>query len=82
MNNPLLMKLEQFSSFDDRERRRLDQLISERQRTYAPRQDILVEGQNVDTIHIVLSGLAARYKLLERRATDHGLPGSRRRLRS
>ncbi len=65
MSNPLLLKLEQFSSFDDEERRRLDQLIFERQRTYAPKQDILVEGQNVDTIHIVLSGLAARYKLLD-----------------
>ncbi len=65
MDNPLLLKLEQFSSFSDRERQRLDQLISERRQTYAPRQDILVEGQKVDTIHIVVSGLAARYKLLD-----------------
>jgi CRP-like cAMP-binding protein len=65
MKNPLLLKLEQFASFGDQERRRLDQLISERRQTYAPRQDILVEGQNVDTIHIVVSGLVARYKLLD-----------------
>ena len=65
MKNPLLLKLEQFADFKDGERKRLDQLISERQQTYAPKQDILAEGQKVDTIHIVLSGLAARYKLLD-----------------
>jgi CRP-like cAMP-binding protein len=65
MKNPLHLKLEQFASFDAGERQRLDQLISQRRQTYAPRQDILTEGQSVDTIHIVLSGLAARYKLLD-----------------
>ena len=65
MRNPLQSKLEQFASFSDRERERLDELVSGRCQTFAPRQDILVEGQHVSTIHIVLSGLAARYKVLD-----------------
>lgn len=65
MRNPLRLKLEQFASFDNRESRCLDELISERIETFVPKQDILTEGQKVKQIHIVLSGLAARYKLLD-----------------
>lgn len=66
MRNPLRLKLEQFASFSDRERRRLDQLVSGSRESYAPKEDILTEGQRVRNIHVVLSGLAARYKVLDR----------------
>jgi CRP-like cAMP-binding protein len=65
VKNPLRLKLEQFADFSDRESRRLDALIAERTQVFAPRQDILTEGEKVQHIHIVLSGLAARYKLLD-----------------
>lgn len=64
MDNPLAMKLEQFTAFTADERQRLDELVSGRRHTYAARTDILVEGEKVNEIHIVLSGLAARYKIL------------------
>lgn len=78
MNNPLRLKLEQFATFTDRERQRLDDLIAERRETFSPRQDILTEGERVHNIHIVLSGLAARYKLLnegERQIMAFLVPG-------
>ena len=78
MKNPLRLKLEQFATFTDRERQRLDDLISERRETFSPRQDILTEGERVRNIHIVLSGLAARYKLLnegERQIMAFLVPG-------
>src|SRR4028118_2393816 len=62
--NPWTMKMEQFTRFSDEERQILDRLISERQRQYAPGEDILKEGDHVPDCHVVLSGLASRYKLL------------------
>ena len=64
MANPWTMKMEQFTRFSDEERQTLDRLISERQRQYAPGEDILKEGDHVPDCHVVLSGLASRYKLL------------------
>lgn len=64
MPNPLTMKLEQFTAFTADERRRLDELVADRCKCFPARSDILSEGEKVDDIHIVLSGLAARYKLL------------------
>jgi CRP-like cAMP-binding protein len=64
MSNPLTMKLEQFTAFSDDDRRRLDAIASTRTRTWGARQDILREGDHVGDIHLVLSGLAARYKIL------------------
>jgi CRP-like cAMP-binding protein len=78
VTNPLRLKLEQFATFTDRERQRLDDLISGRVETFSPRQDILAEGERVRNIHIVLSGLAARYKLLnegERQIMAFLVPG-------
>ena len=64
MANPWTMKMEQFTRFSNEERQILDRLISERQRQYAPGEDILKEGDHVPDCHVVLSGLASRYKLL------------------
>ena len=64
MINPLLMRLEQFTEFAPPDRIRLDELISGRRKTFGQKQDIITEGSHVDNIHLVLSGLAARYKIL------------------
>ena len=64
MANPLTMKLEQFTSFDPDERQRLDQLLTYPTKAYARGTNIIGEGDKVDEIHLVLTGLAARAKTL------------------
>jgi CRP-like cAMP-binding protein len=65
MGNPWTMKMEQFTRFTDEQKRRLDALVSERVEDYGAREDILREDERVDVCHVILSGLAARYKILE-----------------
>jgi CRP-like cAMP-binding protein len=72
------MKMEQFTPFTDEQRKRLDDLVSSRQQDYARGEDILSEGQKVEECHVLLSGLAARYKLLpdgERQIMAFLVPG-------
>lgn len=64
VKNPWTMKMEQFASFTTGQRQQLDELISQRQEDYSANTDILREGQCVDECHVILSGLAARYKIL------------------
>jgi CRP-like cAMP-binding protein len=61
----LLQKLLQFSDFSDEDKHLINELTSERQKTYGPREDVIREGEHSDDIHVVLSGLACRYKHLE-----------------
>lgn len=78
MRNPWTMKMEQFTPFTDEQRTRLDSLIASRQQDYARGEDILSEGQKVEECHVLLSGLAARYKLLpdgERQIMAFLVPG-------
>jgi CRP-like cAMP-binding protein len=63
MSNPWTMKMEQFTAFSDMEKRRLDDLISRRVQ-YAPKDDIIADGEHSANCHVVLSGLACRYKIL------------------
>ena len=65
MDSPLIMKMEQYMRFSDEDRRLLNDLTSNRQQEYGAREDIIREGEHSRDIHIVLSGLACRYKLLE-----------------
>jgi CRP-like cAMP-binding protein len=58
------MKMEQFTRFSDEERETLDRLALQRHRQFEPGEDILQEGKPSPDCHLVLSGLAARYKLL------------------
>jgi CRP-like cAMP-binding protein len=58
------MKMEQFTAFSDMERRRLDELISGRQDRHAPKEDIIADAAHSNRCHVVLTGLACRYKLL------------------
>lgn len=64
MSNPWTTKMEQFTAFSDMEKRRLDELISAKQEKHAPKEDIIPQGTHVDHCHLVLSGLACRYKML------------------
>ena len=64
MDNPLVMKLEQFRRLPEEDRRLLEDLTSGRQRRLEAREDIIREGEHSPDIHIVMSGLACRYKIL------------------
>jgi CRP-like cAMP-binding protein len=62
--NPWTMKMEQFTAFSDMEKRRLDELISGKRDQHAPKEDIITDGAHSNHCHVVLTGLACRYKLL------------------
>ena len=64
MANPLTMKLEQFVRFDQAEREQLNALLAFPTQTFAPREVIIAEGDKVGNVHLVLTGLAARSKIL------------------
>jgi len=64
MPNPWTMKMEQFTAFSDMEKRRLDELIAAKRQEYAPKEDIIADGAHSGHCHVVLSGLACRYKML------------------
>jgi CRP-like cAMP-binding protein len=64
MANPWTMKMEHFTDFSAEDRRLLDDLVTGRQRHYAAREDIIREGEHSPDNHLILSGLACRYKLL------------------
>jgi CRP-like cAMP-binding protein len=78
MTNPWTMKMEQFTAFTPDQRERLDLLVAQRQQAYRPDEDILVEDRPVNECHVILSGLAIRYKLLrggERQIMGFLIPG-------
>jgi CRP-like cAMP-binding protein len=54
-----------FTSFSDEDRELLNRIMSERQKEYGAREDIIREGQHSRDIHVVITGLACRYKHLE-----------------
>jgi CRP-like cAMP-binding protein len=57
--------MEQFRPFSDKDKQLLNDLTSRRQRQYGPREDLIREGEHSDDIHVVMTGLACRYKILE-----------------
>ena len=65
LESPLLKKLLQFSEFSGEDRELINDLCTARQSHYGAREDIVREGEHSPDIHIVLSGLACRYKHLE-----------------
>jgi CRP-like cAMP-binding protein len=78
MRNPWTMKMEQFTRFTEGERRRLDDIISTKQREHGAREDIIAEGAHSEYCHLLLTGLACRYKLLpdgERQIMAFLVPG-------
>ena len=76
--NPWILKMEQFTRFSKEERQTLDQLVSDRQMQHAAGEDIVREGDHSPDCHVVLSGLACRYKLMpdgERQIMAFLVPG-------
>lgn len=64
MKNPWTLKMEQFTAFSDMEKSRLDDLVLRNQIDHAPKEDIIGDGEHSANCHVVLSGLACRYKIL------------------
>jgi CRP-like cAMP-binding protein len=58
------MKLEQFVRFNQEDRKRLDGLLSYPTKTFNRGDVIIEEGKKVRDIHLLLTGLAARSKIL------------------
>jgi CRP-like cAMP-binding protein len=78
MSNPWAMKMEQFTSFTPEQRDRLDALVALKQREVAAQQDIIADGAHSDYCHVLLTGLACRYKILaggERQIMAFLVPG-------
>jgi CRP-like cAMP-binding protein len=65
LGNPWIMKMEQFTPFSDEDKRLLDGLTSRERRHYGAREDIIREGDHSPDCHLIISGLACRYKVLE-----------------
>jgi CRP-like cAMP-binding protein len=64
MRNPWTMKMEQYTRFSEDDRRLLDDLVLLNQVQFEARDDILSEGDRTDHCHVIMAGLACRYKLL------------------
>lgn len=78
MGNPWIMKMEQFTRFSPEERETLERLSTERVVAFEAHQDIISEGDHVEDCHVILSGLASRYKILpggERQVMAFLVPG-------
>lgn len=63
MSNPLIMKLEYGAHLTDEDRAVLRDLSS-RTRRIAANQDITMEGDRPEHLHLVMEGFACRYKML------------------
>jgi CRP-like cAMP-binding protein len=59
------MKMEQFTPFSDQDKRLLNDITNRNQRHVGAREDIIREGEYSADLHLVISGLACRYKILE-----------------
>jgi len=77
MPNPLVRKLENFTTLSDDDKLALDRVISQ-VRVYRAREDIIREGDCPEAVLLLLEGYACRYKTLEdgrRQIMAHFLPG-------
>jgi CRP-like cAMP-binding protein len=61
--NPLITKLEQFTKLSDEEKRSVEDAIRDVQQ-FEARQDIIVEGERPEDVHLLLEGWVSRYKVL------------------
>lgn len=64
MQNPWRMKMEQFTRFSPQEIATLDDLVSRRTLQHEQGEDIIAEGFHSPDCHVVLAGLACRYKVM------------------
>ena len=65
MDSPLIKKMEQFTSFSNEDRALLNRLSSSDKNSMARARTSSGEGEHSPDIHIVMTGLACRYKHLE-----------------
>jgi hypothetical protein len=49
MDSPLIKRMQLFTSFSDEDRELLNRIMSERQKVYGAREDIIREGQHLGT---------------------------------
>jgi CRP-like cAMP-binding protein len=78
MSNPWVMKMEQFTCFTSEERDRLDAVVASKQRKFGAQEDVIADGAHSDHCHVLLTGLACRYKILpdgERQIMAFLVPG-------
>ncbi|RYF37763.1 MAG: cyclic nucleotide-binding domain-containing protein, partial [Cytophagaceae bacterium] len=78
MYNPWAMKMEQFTAFTESERARLDATITSKQCAFQAQQDVIADGAHSEYCHVLLTGLACRYKILpdgERQIMAFLVPG-------
>ena len=78
IENPWTRKMENFTAFSDMERRRLDDLVFKNRKHSASKEDFASEGSRPDYCHVIISGLACRYKMLpngERQILAFLIPG-------
>lgn len=74
----LIRKLELFTKLSASDRDALSRIATDRVRHYAPREDLVREGEPPDAMYIMLDGWACRYKFLEdgrRQIVAFFLPG-------
>ncbi|MBP0445265.1 Crp/Fnr family transcriptional regulator [Roseomonas sp. SSH11] len=65
MVNPLIRKLENFTRLSGQDKHLLSEFLHEGIRHLGPREDIIREGERPQSVNLVLSGWACRYKYLE-----------------
>jgi CRP-like cAMP-binding protein len=63
MANPLVRKLECFQPLSDADKGMLEEASADI-RAFGPREDIILEGDKPDHVHLVIEGWAVRYKIL------------------
>jgi CRP-like cAMP-binding protein len=76
--NPLALKLEKFVRLSADDKLALDELVHQKLHRVSGRTDIVREGDRPETLKIVISGWACRYKMLEdgrRQILSFFLPG-------
>ena len=77
MDNLLTRKLEQFAPLSEDDKRLLDATAAS-SRLVPARTDLICEGQASENVHLILEGIACRYKLLKngkRQIVAYLLPG-------
>ena len=78
MAEPLIAKLEQFTKLSSQDKAALAHVTNEPSRQLQSGQDLIREGENPETVKLVLEGWACRYKQLEdgrRQIISFFLPG-------
>jgi CRP-like cAMP-binding protein len=65
VQNPLVLKLGQFTRLSTEDKAVIERVSTERVRRHGAREDIVREGESPRDVYLMLSGWACRYKVLE-----------------